>query len=210
MTRDGDTRFEPRLGRPRARDGGRVRPPATFQKQVVRAVTRAGGDPLRIGHAKGTSRTGGFNARSRGSNAVAILPRESGWSRRDGGMRFRARRVIVKARVVKLRGGKSKAAHAHLRYLQRDGVTLDGESGRLYSADLDHADGSAFLGRGQDDRHQFRLVVAPEDGVALGDLRDFTRQLMDQMERDLDTQLDWVAVDHTTPATPMPMSSSGA
>ena len=48
----------------------------------------------------------------------------------------------------------------------------------------------------QDDRHQFRLIVAPEDGPELGDLRDVTRRLMAQMERDLQTQLDWVAVDH--------------
>ncbi len=111
-------------------------------------------------------------------------------------MRFRARRVIVKARVVKLRGGKSQAAYAHLRYLQRDGATLEGERGQLYSANLDRANGSAFLGRGQDDLHQFRLIVAPEDGTELGDLRDFTRHLMEQMEHDLETQLDWVAVDH--------------
>jgi type IV secretory pathway VirD2 relaxase len=38
--------------------------------------------------------------------------------------------------------------------------------------------------------------VAPEDAAELGDLRDFTRRLMEQMERDLDTRLDWVAVDH--------------
>ena len=76
-----------------------MRPPATFQQQITRAVTRAGGDPLRIGHAKGTPRTGRFNARGRGSNAVATFPRENGWSRREGGMRFRARRVIVKARI---------------------------------------------------------------------------------------------------------------
>jgi type IV secretory pathway VirD2 relaxase len=30
----------------------------------------------------------------------------------------------------------------------------------------------------------------------MGDLRDFTRRLMAQMEQDLETQLDWVAVDH--------------
>ncbi len=38
--------------------------------------------------------------------------------------------------------------------------------------------------------------MAPEDGPELGDLRDVTRRLMAQMERDLQTQLDWVAVDH--------------
>ncbi|MCG8444171.1 MAG: DUF3363 domain-containing protein, partial [Hyphomicrobiales bacterium] len=79
---------------------------------------------------------------------------------------------------------------------QRDGMTLDGERGRLYSANLDQADGSAFLDRGRDDRHQFRLIVAPEDGAERGDLRPFTRQLMRQMEGDLNTRLDWVAVDH--------------
>ncbi|NIA70346.1 relaxase/mobilization nuclease and DUF3363 domain-containing protein [Pelagibius litoralis] len=194
MARDDDTGFEPRLGRSRPRGGGRK--PASFLQRMTREVTRAGGDPRRISLAKGTSRTGRFNVRGRGRKAVATFPRQSGWSRPEGGMRFRARRLIVKARVVKLRGGKSKAAYAHLRYLQRDGVTLDGEGGRLYSANLDHEDGAVFLGRGQDDRHQFRLIVAPEDGTELGDLRDFTRQLMEQMEHDLDTQLDWVAVDH--------------
>ena len=36
-------------------------------------------------------------------------------------MRYRARRVVVKARVVKLRGAGSKAALAHLRYLDTSG-----------------------------------------------------------------------------------------
>ena len=196
MSRDDDTRFEPRPGRSRARGGGRGRPRLSFMQRVMREVARAGGDPRRIGHAKGASRTGRFNARGRGGPLAATFPRGSGWSRPEDGLRWRARRVVVKARVVKLRGARSKAAYAHLRYLQRDGMTLDGERGRLYSADQDRAEGSAFLNRGRDDRHQFRLIVAPEDGAELGDLRDFTRQLMGQMERDLGTGLDWVAVDH--------------
>jgi type IV secretory pathway VirD2 relaxase len=197
MTRDDDSRFEPRLGRSRARGDGRVRRPQTFLQEVNRAVARAGGDPRRIGRTRSaTSRTGRFNARGRGAKLATGFPREHGWSLTEGGMRFRARRVVVKARVVKMRGAGSKAAYAHLRYLQRDGVTLDGERGRLYSASQDNADGSTFLDRGQDDRHQFRLIVAPEDGPELGDLRDVTRRLMEQMEQDLQTQLDWVAVDH--------------
>ena len=35
-----------------------------------------------------------------------------------------------------------------------------------------------------------------EDGARLADLKPFIRDLMAQMERDLDTKLDWVAVDH--------------
>jgi type IV secretory pathway VirD2 relaxase len=126
---------------------------------------------------------------------------------RDGVGRFRSRRVVVKARVVKLnakRGRRagtrravvSKAVDAHLRYLARDGVTRDGEKGRIYSAFEDHADGQAFIKRGRGDRHQFRFIVAPEDSAEMADLRGFTRELMRQAEIDLATRLDWIAVDH--------------
>src|ERR1700730_3825225 len=50
--------------------------------------------------------------------------------------------------------------------------------------------------RAREDRHQFRFIVAPEDGDRLSDVRAFTRDLMRQMEEDLGTRLDWIAVDH--------------
>jgi type IV secretory pathway VirD2 relaxase len=53
-----------------------------------------------------------------------------------------------------------------------------------------------FTDRGREDRHQFRFIIAPEDGDRLSDLRAFTRDVMRQMEQDLGTRLDWVAVDH--------------
>jgi type IV secretory pathway VirD2 relaxase len=117
-------------------------------------------------------------------------------------MRYRARRVVVKARVVKLKGVESKAIAAHLRYLQREGVTTDGQHGQAYSGEDDRADTRAFADRGLEDRHQFRFIVAAEDGVALGQLKPFTRQLMRQMEEDLDTALDWLAVDHFNTGQP--------
>ena len=84
----------------------------------------------------------------------------------------------------------------HLRYIVREGVGRDGQPGQAYGAETDAADVEAFEERGRDDRHQFRFIVAPEDGVELEDLRDFTRHLMRRMERDLGTRLEWVAVDH--------------
>ncbi|GGC16224.1 hypothetical protein GCM10011494_38900 [Novosphingobium endophyticum] len=60
----------------------------------------------------------------------------------------RARRVVVKARFVKLAGKGMKAARAHLKYLQRDGTTREGECGALYGADRDEVDGKAFLNAG--------------------------------------------------------------
>jgi type IV secretory pathway VirD2 relaxase len=108
----------------------------------------------------------------------------------------RSRRVVVKARFVRLAGKGQARAVAHLRYLQRDGTTRDGERGTLYSAELDQADGTRFLERGSGDRHQFRFIVAAEDGAEYNDLKPMVRQLMSQAEQDLGTKLDWVAVDH--------------
>jgi type IV secretory pathway VirD2 relaxase len=114
--------------------------------------------------------------------------------------------VAVKAHVVKLnpqRGAargpqfvSAKAVDAHLRYLERDGVTKDGENGQVYSGERDVEDGRAFLNRGRQDRHQFRFIVSAENGAELSDPRETTRNLMKQMEADLGTKLDWIAVDH--------------
>jgi type IV secretory pathway VirD2 relaxase len=106
------------------------------------------------------------------------------------------RRVIVKARYTRIVGGDLGAARAHLKYVVRDGVTREGAPGRLYDATGDDVDGSAFLDRSEKDPHQFRFVVSADEGARLADLKPFVRDLLAQMEQDLDTRLDWVAVDH--------------
>lgn len=72
----------------------------------------------------------------------------------------------------------------------------DGSGGQLYTRDGVEPDADAFLERCKEDRHQFRLIVSAEDAGKLGDLKDATRALMAQMESDLGTRLDWLAVDH--------------
>ncbi|MEH2545190.1 type IV secretory pathway VirD2 relaxase [Bradyrhizobium sp. AZCC 2262] len=205
--------FRIRPGKVRDRGGlsthvrrpGRVRRhPTSFLGEVQQAIRRAGGHPDRLAGAG--KRGGRFNARGRGAATALTLKDRSAWSRDASGVRTRARRVAVKARVVKLnpqRGAmrgrgfvSAKAVDAHLRYLERDGVTRDGEKGQAYSGERDVEDGRAFLDRGRDDRHQFRFIVSAEDGVELSDPRETTRDLMKQMEADLGTKLDWIAVDH--------------
>jgi type IV secretory pathway VirD2 relaxase len=199
MSKDESGDFTPRLGRPRGQTG---KAPRTTRALILRAAAKQGADLRRLLQpARERKPSGRFNARGRGRAAAAALEGHGGWefyadTSDGGGMRFRARRVIVKARVIKLKGVESQAIAAHLRYLQREGVTLDGQRGHAYSASEDEADAKLFAERGREDRHQFRFIVAAEDGVALGDLKPFTRKLMTQMEQDLDTTLDWVAVDH--------------
>lgn len=201
MSGDDENRFRPKPGRVRS-DGGKAGPAKSFLSKV-RKVTRqqqaasgrsrsakGGGS----GHAaKGTLVVASGRGVQRGRGAAFVRARNlsNGWSHRQPG----SRRVIVKSRSVRGAGKSGKAA-AHLRYIQRDGTARDGERGRLYSATEDRADGDAFLDHGKDDRHQFRFIISPEDATELADLTGYTRELMERLEADLGTKLDWVAVNH--------------
>ena len=66
----------------------------------------------------------------------------------------------------------------------------------MCDASSDEVDGDAFAARCGDDRHHFRFIVSPEDASEMADLCAFTRELLEDMASDLDTSLDWVAVDH--------------
>jgi type IV secretory pathway VirD2 relaxase len=175
LTRDGD--FEARPGRMRPRPSPRAR---KYLHRVLAAAALAGG-------LRGTGRRR-FDGSRIGRGAVI--------GRLLGAGRGGRRRAIVKARLVRLGGRGLAAARAHLRYIQRDGVTREGAPGALYGRDLDMVQGGDFLGRCEGDRHQFRFIVSAEDGAQYQDLKPLTRRLMAQMEADLGTALDWVAVDH--------------
>ncbi|AXO14121.1 relaxase/mobilization nuclease RlxS [Thalassospira indica] len=176
-----DDVFKPKLGKIRSRGGMGGR---KFLHRVLAATNRAGGY-RRLGRSRFIgSRLG------RASGAGQVL------ASRDHYAAFRQRRVIIKSRIVRLAGKGMQGARAHLRYIQRDGVTRQGLPGELYNADQDRADGKAFLERADGDRHQFRFIVSAEDGAEYADLKPVTRRLMRQMENDLGTTLDWVAVDH--------------
>lgn len=110
--------------------------------------------------------------------------------------KFRARRVAVKIRSVRMGANGLAKARAHLRYIQRDGAERDGTPGKLYGPARDAVDGEAFLEEGKTDRHQFRIILSPEESAELENLNQFTRDVMAAAERDLGTRLDWVAVNH--------------
>lgn len=183
-----DEEFTPRLGKMRNRGGGK-RARRYISTVVVAAVRSAEKGAIRSPRFDG-SRIG------RGASMGRLL------SSRDRLAAFRARRAVVKTRLVRLGGKGQSAARAHLRYIQRDGVTRKGAPGELYSAGHDQTEGKAFLDRCDGDRHQFRFIVSVEDGSEYPDLKPYIRRLMAQMEADLGTRLDWVAVDHFNTAHP--------
>ena len=157
--------------------------PQTFVGEVMRAAKKAGhvGKSFRSSQGRSRSRFG------RGRRAAVSIR-----------LRSNARRVVMKARVVRHQGARSRSAPLpkHIAYLKREGVTRDGENARMFDAASDTADERAFAERCEDDRHHFRFIISPEDAAKIGDLKTFTRELMRDVEKDLDTKLDWVAVDH--------------
>jgi type IV secretory pathway VirD2 relaxase len=117
-----------------------------------------------------------------GSSAAAQRP--------DAG----ARRVIIKAHLLRMNASGAKAAALHVRYIERDGVEKDGSKGALYDAD-GPARAEAFEQPRLGEKHRFRLIVSPEDAAEL-DLTDYVRRLMATVERDVDRKLEWAAVNH--------------
>ncbi|CAH0496437.1 DUF3363 domain-containing protein [Novosphingobium sp. CECT 9465] len=176
-----DNDFSVRPGKGRDAGQGSGRRSQSLAAQVRRAAARAG--YARRGNARGKG-TGTL-----GRGRIAQLRLTAGSHRR---------RVVIKARVVRHKGARFRAAPMarHIAYLKRDGVTRDGREGILFDASNDQADGEAFAGRCADDRHHFRFIVSPEDADQMADLKAFTRELMRDMSQDLETQLDWVATDH--------------
>jgi type IV secretory pathway VirD2 relaxase len=177
-----DDELHVRPGRIRDKGRGAGRP-KTFVGQVMRAARKAG----HTGKGFARQATGSKTGFGRGRSASLALS-----------LRNPSRRVVVMSRVVRHRGQRFRSAPLakHITYLKRDGVTRDGSDAKMFDARSDDADGKAFADRCEDDRHHFRFTVSPEDAAEMADLRAFTRELMNDAERDLGTKLDWIAVDH--------------
>ena len=118
-----EERFRVRPGKPRVeRDPGVQK----FTTRVLRASRQASagaGKPLARGRGRGAEK-------GRGHVAARLI---------GGRLGPRSRRVTVKARLVVHAQAAPGSTAAHLRYIQRDSVTRDGERGQAYSADRDVA-----------------------------------------------------------------------
>ena len=180
-----ENEFRIRPGRIRSTRAQQTRP---FIAQALAAAKKAGGGVSRSGRVSSPNRS----RFGRGQRATVQANRL---------ISNRTRGAVVKARVVR-HGARSAPMGTHLDYLRRDGVTRDGEKARLFGPGTEDADGRAFAERCGDDRHHFRFIVSPDDAPHVTDLRSFTRDLVSQMETDLGTPLDWVAVDHWNTAHP--------
>jgi hypothetical protein len=118
---DTDDELSMRLGRIGNRRGRKA---VGYLKRVRKIAAKAGAARPHRSAAFSGSRIG----RGHAQGAVSA-------SRRPAG----ARRVVVKARIVRIKSSEGGAVRAHLRYVQRDGVTREGEPGELYDAGGSHS-----------------------------------------------------------------------
>ena len=182
--RDDDFRIRP--GVPKNRGQG-------FVSKVLKQVGKTSGGKSAMRRPASTGSTGKHAGQRPGSR----LGRGHTAARFAGAkLTPLSRRVTIKSLLVNQRQVSPQSLSKHLRYIERDGAGRDGEPGGAYGPQADEADLDAFKERCADDRHHFRFIVSPEEGVDLDDLRTYTRHLMNRMEADLGTRLEWVAVDH--------------
>lgn len=195
-----DDAFKIRIGKPRAERGARL---GKVQGAIGRAMKaqRSARTAAPRGRLKAHFRKGG--------NKSSMTSKPAN------------RRVVVKARFVSHGAiGARGALKAHVAYLAReergrrasdtdrsekldrqvDYLAREGGEGRdryaFYDGASDAADARSLTRSWAKDERHFRLIVSPEDGAALGDLKPFVREVIGDLEQRLGTKLEWAAVDH--------------
>ena len=117
------------------------------------------------------------------------------WSNRAQGGKGKGSRPHYQRCAVRVTYLKNRIRgqwKAHGRYLERESAAV-----AAFSADENCIDVSAQVQQWQSagDRQLWKLIVSPELGDRV-DLERLTRDLLLQMEKDLGTKLEWMAVEH--------------
>lgn len=152
----------------------------------------------------GRIRSGGSGKRARSlmSRMAASVSRAGPRQRSSSPARSRqgafsgGRRVVVKARIIRMAVSSKAALRTHLDYIRRDSAMQEKEQGQLFDRNEDDIAIEKFADDASDDRHHFRLIVSPEDANEMTNMKGFVRDMMADMETDLDTRLDWAAAIH--------------
>jgi type IV secretory pathway VirD2 relaxase len=86
---------------------------------------------------------------------------------------------------------------AHGRYLEREGAQIEGERGKGFDMEGDEVSLAKTLDTWQKDGdpYFFKIIVSPQEGERL-DLKEHVQHLVQRMQEDLRTTLQWAAIDH--------------
>jgi type IV secretory pathway VirD2 relaxase len=145
--------------------------------------------PTHIRYAKSKHRI--FKPRTGGSRGSSYFAGHGIFSL----LAHRNQQCVVKISYAKNTKTRSWAAHGE--YLQREHAQTVGEKGLGFNSQSEAVDLKLTLRQWQkeNDEHVFKLIISPENGHQL-DLKQHARELMQQVQRDLKTKLEWAAINH--------------
>jgi len=131
----------------------------------------------------------------------SAVKRQSRITDKGGGRRARPEQSSLKVyrrrSVVKISYNRQsgKPWRERARYLTREHAQKENEMGVGFDANHDQVDIVAIADRWQreGDPLLWRFIISPDDDV---DLKQHIRDVAAQMERDLGTRLEWIAMDH--------------
>lgn len=128
--------------------------------------------------------------------ASASARRRAG--RQSASSAIRPKKQFNQRCAVRITYTKNKIAgqwRAHGRYIARESAARDGAAG-FNGGDTAVEPAQALVRwQKQGDARLWKFIVSPEFGDRV-DLQQLTRELMDHVEKDLGTRLEWVAVSH--------------
>ena len=107
-------------------------------------------------------------------------------------------RVIIKARVVKESGKAAvQKMRAHLSYLNRSGVGLSEKRAQFFNTEgeISKEKLSKKSADWEKDPHHFRFIISPENAAEL-DLEAYAKKVLQTMEKELGTRLEWYGTCH--------------
>lgn len=180
--------------------GSDLSSPALAQRNAARSAPQHDSPAMRLRPSRIAREQGTQGARAL-RRLSAEFGRHRGGSPRARGAGFIGSGSPLQQRsLVKISYARNKgrgAWRAQGRYLSRAGAQREGEKGLGFDAEREDLSLPDQLGSWQKagDRRLWKIVVSPEAGSNV-DLQAHARDLMAQIQADLGTRLEWVAIDH--------------
>lgn len=105
--------------------------------------------------------------------------------------------VVAKIHYHK-HAGKNPSAllGRHVKYIQRQAATVDEERPLAFSAEHDQVEALEVVKSWEADAYHWRWIISAEHGERIEGLKGFVREVMRRVETDLETKLEWLAVNH--------------
>lgn len=108
-------------------------------------------------------------------------------------------RVVIKCFVSEHAQGarRSHQLELHLRYLMSDGASPSETPASFFSRDCEDIRARDIWNSWRADERHYRLMISPEHGDCLGDLRGYVKEVMSRVSGDVSQPgLEWVAACH--------------